>query len=116
MIQRQLKLKLTMAQEAELERWLYHLTAVWNWGIRKIELDARDGIYHTRKTFQNLLSNHGAKLEIPSHTLQGVLIVAWDSWNRCFKRLSRKPRFKGQRNRLNSIPLPDPLRPPRCNR
>ncbi len=45
MIQIQLKLKLSRAQEALLDQWLWHLTAVWNWAIRKIEQDAKDGIY-----------------------------------------------------------------------
>jgi len=115
-IQRQLKLRLTKCQERELNRWLYHLTSVWNWSIRKLELDAKDGIYYSRKQFHNLLANHGKKLGIPGHVLQGVLDSAWLSWDRCFKRLARKPRFKSQRNKLNSIPLPDPLRLPYDNR
>ena len=116
MIQRQLKLKLTKAQERELDRWLYHLTSVWNWAIRKIELDGNDGIYHSPKQFQNLLANHGPKLGIPSHTLQGVLSTAHLAWTRCFKGIAKRPRLKGRRNKLNSIPLPDPLRAPRNNR
>lgn len=115
MIQCQVKLKLTKAQERELERWLYHLASVWNWAIRKMELDARDGIYYTTKGFQNLLAGHGQKLAIPSHVLQGVLVTAHQSWQRCFKGLSRKPRFKSRRNKLNSVPFPDPLRGPKGN-
>ena len=52
--------------------WLWNLTSVWNWAIRKIELDAKDKIYYTPRDFQNLLANHGEKLKIPSHTLQGI--------------------------------------------
>jgi putative transposase len=113
MIQRQLKLKLTRQQERELERWLFHLTSVWNWAIRKIELDAGDHVYYSRKTFQNLLANHGQKLEIPSHAIRGVMVTAFDAWQRCFKRQAGKPRFKGRRNKLTSIPFPDPIRPPK---
>lgn len=116
MIQNQLKLKLTKAQARELERWLYHLTSVWNWAIRKIELDAKDGIYYSQKEFNNILAGHNKKLGIPGHMLQGILSVAWQSWSRCFKGLTRKPRFKGRRNKLNSIPLPDGLSAPRDNR
>src|SRR5205823_10186734 len=47
MIQRQLKLRLNTRQEGQLTDWLYHLTGVWNWAIRKIELDAKDGIFYT---------------------------------------------------------------------
>jgi len=43
MIQYQVKLKLDRAQQAKLDDWLWRLQAVWNWAIRKIELDGRDG-------------------------------------------------------------------------
>jgi putative transposase len=115
-IQCQLKLKLTKRQERELDLWLYHLTSVWNWAVRKIELDARDGIYYSEKQFHNLLAGHSAKLGIPSHVLQGTLSTAHKAWRRRFKQLSRKPRFKGQHNKLNSIPFPDPLKSPRDDR
>ena len=116
MIQRQLKLKLSKAQEQQLNEWLPVLAAVWNWGIRKIELDGQDSIYYTPKVFQNLLANHGPKIGIPSHTIQGMLAQAYQAWQRCFKKQSRKPRFKGARNKLNSIPFPDPFRPAKGNR
>ena len=46
MIQRQLKLRLTKGQESTLLTWLNNLTGVWNFAVRKIELDARNHIYH----------------------------------------------------------------------
>jgi len=116
MVQRQLKLKLTKAQEATLAVWLNNLTGVWNWAVRKIELDAKDGIYYTPKDFQNILADHGKKLDIPSHTIQGILSNAHSAWKRCFKKIGKKPHLKGQRNKLNSIPFPDPIRPPKKNR
>ena len=112
MIQVQIKLRIKSKQEAVLNMWLFILRGVWNWAIRKIELDAKDRIYYQKHKFQNLLADHGEKLEIPSHTLQGVLCMAWDSWKRCFKKLAKKPKLKGWRNPLNSIPFPDPLRRP----
>lgn len=112
MIQAQIKLRIKSKQEAVLNIWLLMLRGVWNWAIRKIELDAKDGIYHQKHKFQNLLADHGEKLGIPSHTLQGVLCMAWDSWKRCFKKLAKKPKLKGWRNPLNSIPFPDPLQSP----
>jgi len=115
MIVRQLKLKLTKKQETTLDMWLWHLTGVWNWAIKKIELDARDRVYHSQKDFQNLLSNHSDRLDIPSHTLQGVLSQAYLAWQRCFHKQSKKPRLKGQRNKLASIPFPDPFRQPKDN-
>jgi transposase len=109
MIQTQLKLRVRRKQEVILSTWLLILTRVWNWAIRKIELDAKDKRYDKKQQFQNLLAGHGKKLDIPSHTLQGMLLMAYGAWDRCFKKLSKKPRLKGKRNRLNSIPFPDPL-------
>jgi hypothetical protein len=94
MIQRQLKLRLTAKQERQLTDWLWHLTGVWNWAIRKLELDARDGIYYSPKGFHNLLAHHGKTLGIPSHTLQGMLSTAHTAWQRCFKQLAQHPRLR----------------------
>jgi putative transposase len=116
MIQVQLKLKLNQRQEAMLTEWLFVLTGVWNWAIRKIELDAKDGIYHSPKDFQNLLADHCKKLGIPSHVIQGILSNAHLAWKRYFKKLAKRPRLKGIRNKLNSIPLPDPFRAPKGGR
>lgn len=115
MIQRQLKLRLTALQEQKLTAWLWHLTGVWNFAIRKIELDAKDHVYYTPEGFQNLLANHGKKLGIPSHVLRGTLSTAYMAWQRCFKKLAKKPRLKSHRNRLNSIPFPDPIKSPDGN-
>ena len=112
MIQRQIKLRLTKRQETTLEEWLPTLTSVWNWAIRKVGLDAQGGIYYTPKEFQNLLAGTSKRLGIPGHTIQGMLSLAHQSWQRCFKKLAKKPRLKGQRNRLNSIPFPDPIAAP----
>jgi IS605 OrfB family transposase len=95
-----------------LDDWLWHLQAVWNYAVRKIELDARDGIYYSLFDFQNSLKGHGKKLGIPSHTLHGVLSDAHIAWTHYFKQIARKPRLKGRRNRFNSIPFPDPIHCP----
>ena len=116
MIQVQLKLCLTGVQERKLLGWLHILTGVWNWGIRKIELDARDGVYHSQMDFQNLLAGHSEKSGVPSHVLQGILAQAYISWKRCFKKLGGKPRLKGFRNRLNGIQFPDPVKSVKNNR
>ena len=57
MIQRQLKLRTKSKKNIILEEWLYILRGVWNWAIRKIELDAKNCIYYTKKEFQNLLGS-----------------------------------------------------------
>ena len=116
MIIRQLKLKLTKKQEKQLNDWLWSLTGVYNWAIRKIELDAKDKIFYPPKTFQNLLAGHGKTLDISSHTVQGILVQAYGAWQRCFKKTAKKPKLKGQRNKLNSIPFPDPIKSPINNK
>jgi transposase len=45
-----------------------------------------------------------------------MLSLAHQSWSRCFKKLAKKPRLKGNRNRLNSIPFPDPIGTPANNK
>lgn len=111
-----LKLRLTNKQEALLTGWLSNLTGVWNWCIRKIEADGRDGVWYSAFDLQNLLAGHSEKLRIPAHTLQGMLTQAYQAWVRCFRRQGGRPHLKGQRNKLNSIPFPDPLRPPKDGR
>lgn len=113
---RMLKLKLNRDEEKHLEQWLWHLTGVWNFAIRKIELDARDRVYHSAFKFRNLLAGHSQIIGIPSHVLQGVLTQAHYSWKRCFSKLSKRPRLKGKRNPLNSIPFPDPIKRPLGNK
>lgn len=104
-IQVVIKLRPTPRQERELRRWLWHLTALWNWAIKKIEHDAHDGIYYSKYDFMRLVNGHGRQLGVPQHVLSGMAANAWVSWRRCFDRHSRAPRLKGRRNRLNSIPF-----------
>lgn len=112
MVQIQLKLKLNKLQESLLNDWLWYLTGVWNWAIRKIELDAKDCIFYSTFDFQNILAGHSKKLGIPSQVLQGMLIQAHTAWKRCFKKLTKKPRFKSKYNKLESIPFIAPFKNP----
>lgn len=45
-----------------------------------------------------------------------MLLHVHQSWSRCFKKISGQPRLKGRRNRLNSIPFPDPINTPKDGR
>jgi len=116
MIVRTLKLRPTKKQEQMLDGWLNNLTAVYNFGLKKIELNAKDNIYFSEKTFHNLLADHGKKLGIPSHTIQGTLSQVYDAWQRCFKKQAKKPHLKGQHNKFNSIAFPDPIKLPKGNK
>ena len=111
MITRELKLKLTKTQEDILFSWLMSLVAIYNWGLSKIERKAEIGEYYSEKDFCNLLANHSKKMGMPSHTIQAILDRAWSAWDRCFKKLGRKPRFKSVvYNKIRSIPFPDPIK------
>ena len=103
MIQYQLKLRSNAKLEKHLDDWLWMLTGVHNFAVRKVEQDAKDGIYYTPNGFQNILAEHGKKMGIPSHTLQGVLSSVYTAWQRRFKKIGGKPKLKGARNKLNSI-------------
>jgi putative transposase len=83
MIQRPRQLRLNPSQAHQLNTWLFQLTGVGNWAIHKIEQDAKDGISYSQKAFHTLLADHGKKLGIPSHTLQGMLDTAYTAWQRC---------------------------------
>jgi transposase len=107
---------MTKAQERECEQWLVHLGSIWNFAIRKIELNAKDNIYFSKREFSNLLAGHSVRLGVPSHVIQGVLSMAHESWKRCFKKIARKPRLKGARNKMASIPFPDPINTPKGSR
>jgi transposase len=113
MIVRTLKLRPTKKQEQTLNGWLNNLTGVYNFGLKKIELNAKDNIYFSEKTFHNLLADHGKKLGIPSHTIQGTLSQVYDAWKKCFRKQAKKPHLKGRHNKFNSIPFPDPINPPK---
>lgn len=69
MIQTQLKLRLNTKEAATFDGWLWRLTGVWNWAIRKIERDAKGEIYYWSKDCQNLFANHGQQMGIRSHIL-----------------------------------------------
>ena len=116
MIVRTLKLRLSKSQEQQLEQWLWNLTGLYNWGIKKIEHDANNKIFYSTFDFVNLIADHSKRMEIPSHTMQGTLQQAYNAWQMCFKKIAKKPKLKGQRNKLNSIPFPDPLREPKNNK
>ena len=116
MITRKLKLKLTSQQEARLSTWLWHLTGLYNWAVKKLEHDAGDGIYYSRFDFVNLVAEHSKTMEIPSHIMQGILSQVYTAWSSCFKKRGSKPKLKGQRNKLNSIPFPDVIKQPKDGR
>ena len=97
MIQVQLKLKLTKRQESTLNGWLWNLTGLYNWAIRKIELDARDRIYHSEFEMKAMLNGHSKRMGNTLHILRGTVATAHLAWTRCFKKIAKRPKLKGQR-------------------
>jgi transposase len=79
-------------------------------------LDANDKIYYSAYDFNNILANHSKKIGIPSHVIHGILMQGYTAWKRYFKKVSGKPRLKGNRNKLNSVPFPDPFKSPEDNK
>lgn len=109
MLTRELKLRPSKKLEAKLNEWLWILTSVYNFGIRKIELNAKDKLYFSPFEFNNLCANHSYKLGVPSHTIQATLMVAYNACESHVKKLAGKPKLKGIRNKLRSIQFTDPI-------
>jgi putative transposase len=105
MIQVQLKLRLRPAQERQLERWLYRLTGVWNWAIRKLEQDGNGGVRYSLFDFKALLYKHSTRVGMAAKALSGMAAQAHTAYGRYRDGIARRPRLKGRRNRLNSIPI-----------
>lgn len=105
MIKVELKLRLRPAQERQLERWLWCLTGMWNWAVRKLEADGREYIRYSRYDFKALVSGHSRKIALPAYVLCGMADQAHHAYSRYRNGLSRRPRLKGRRNKLNSIPF-----------
>lgn len=99
MIQVQLKLRPTKAQERQFQHWLWHLTAVWNWAVKVIEREPRLSRYELKQR----LNGHSTRLGISAHALGGTADTAHLSWQRAFRGISRRPKLKGRRRPLSSI-------------
>jgi IS605 OrfB family transposase len=106
MIVRELKLKLNKKQLKELEECIWHLTGLYNWTIRKIELDSKDRIFHNIYSLQKLTVNHAKRIGIHSQVFQMTMRQALNAWERCFKKIGKKPKLKSVRNKLRSFTFP----------
>jgi hypothetical protein len=61
-VQYQLKLRHSKAQKRKQLEWLPMLASIFNFGVRKIELNARNKVYFLAHDFQNLLAGHSERL------------------------------------------------------
>jgi transposase len=110
MIQRQLKLKLSPKQARQCEAWLFRATGIYNWTLRKIEQDARGGKYWTAFGLMYEIAGHSKKCDVPARVIQGTIARAHQAWDRCFKKLGKKPRLKSVRNKMSGLDIPGDVR------
>ena len=106
MITRKLKLKLNKAESAKAEGLLFQLTGVINWALRKLEQDAKGGIFHSYESLAGLTAGHAKQIGIHSQVFQQALKQAVRAWEDHKFNGKGKPRLKGIRNKLNSFVFP----------
>lgn len=99
MIQVQLKLRPTKAQARTFDRWLWHLTGVYNWALKKTEANPSLTAYDLKRA----VNGHSARMGISAHAIGGTIDTAVMASKRARKGLSGAPRLKSVRRRLNSI-------------
>lgn len=110
MITRELKLKLTKQQEELLNTQLFQCSGLYNLIIRRIKLSAENKIYYSKYELFNQFSGHSKKTDLHSRTIQAVIEQAYVAWERCFKKIAKEPKLKSVRNKLTSVPFPDPIK------
>jgi transposase len=104
-IARSIRLKPTVKQERQFNELFFRCTGVWNWSVKKISNDARDGVFHSEFDLNRLLKGHGSRCGINQQTLQQLASDAIRSWRLCWSGARGRPKLKGKRNRLSSVPL-----------
>lgn len=103
MLQKILKLNLNKTQTKTLNDWLFYSKNIYNWAIAKMNYNVKNEFFFTEFDIINLLSGHSKRLGMPTSIIRGVLYDAYLSWERCFKKLAKKPRFKSHKNPMTSM-------------
>ena len=107
MIARTLKLKPTTAQAARLDEWLTIGAAVWNWGLARLVRTEREHPAR-RENFASLCAatrGHGLRVGMDTMAIQAILRELCGAWDQYRVGARGRPRWKGVRNRLASIPF-----------
>src|SRR3954463_14481299 len=107
MIARTVRLYPTAQQEARLVEWMQIGTGVWNWALGQLIHTERE-IFAKRATFSRLCRDtrgHATRVGMNSITLQGILKDVCRAWDDYRNGSRGRPHWKGQRNRLSSIPF-----------
>ena len=89
---------------------LRQCTGLYNLVSRRIKQDALIKIYHSKYELFNQFAGHSKKVDIHSRTIQAIIEQAYNAWDRCFKKISKEPRLKSVKNKIHSIPFPDPIK------
>lgn len=103
MITRELKLKPTKKQEEKINLMLFQCAGLYNTVIRRIELNAKDKIYHSKFDLYHQFSGHSKRADLPAVVIKATVEQAYDAWGRCFKGISGKPVLKSVRNKTRTI-------------
>lgn len=107
-----LKLRPTKAQARTFERWLWHLTGVWNWSVRYLDAERTAGRRVTRFDLKYRLTGHSRRMGMPARALSGTAETAWRADQRHRQGLSGRARLKGRRRPLTSIAFDNWNSPP----
>jgi len=86
--------ELIKMHEATIAWLLPVLTSIWNRSIRKVEMDAEEGLYYRPEAFQNPRPGTSETFTLPS-AIRGMFALALQSRQRRFKELSKKPGLTG---------------------
>lgn len=103
MIARHIKLKLNAKHLKALDKHLWHLTGVYNWAIKTVELRRELGLPYSEFDLYKLVIGHSERIGISDIAIKGTIHQAYKAWARCFRKQSKNPRLKSVRNRLSSI-------------
>lgn len=125
MISRHIKLKLNKEQEKEFNSYLFHLTSLYNWTIKRVQVNIGVKTFkvdtdETKNTgyvqgcfgflteydLNNDIKGISKVIGVYSHVCQTTIKRACNAWDRYFKKISGKPRLKSVRNKLNSFVFP----------
>ena len=107
MISRTLKLKPTTTQAARLDEWLMIGASVWNWGLARLIHTEREHSAR-RENFASLCAatrGHAVRVGVDAMAFQAILKDLCRAWGEYRSGVRGRPRWKGARNRMASIPF-----------
>lgn len=86
-----------------MEEWFQIGTGVWNWALGQYKHDGP--VRPTEFSLVNATVGHSRRLGIDSRTIHGIIRDVSRAWADYRSGLRGSPHWKGQRNRLSSLPF-----------